>query len=62
MTKTTAERQREWREKRKAQGYEMHTVWLDPDVAKKLNERLRNSEKKQSDRQQLINQTLRENL
>lgn len=60
--KTTAGRQKEWRERRKAQGYEMHTIWLDPDVAKKLNDKLRKAEKVQSQRQEIINQVLRENL
>jgi len=34
--KDTATRQREWRARRKAEGYRMTTVWLDPDTAKLL--------------------------
>jgi len=57
--KTNAHRQKEWRDKRKADGYEMHTVWLDPDVAEHLNKYLDESEKPQAERTRLINEAVR---
>ena len=60
--KSAAERQKAWREKRKAEGYQMHTVWLDPDVSAKLEDRLGEVENKQSKRQELINKLLRKSL
>jgi hypothetical protein len=57
--KTNADRQKEWRDKRKADGYEMHTVWLDPDVAEQLNKYLDGSEKPQAERTRLINEAVR---
>lgn len=40
----------------------MHTVWLDPDVSAKLEDRLGEVENKQSKRQELINKLLRKSL
>jgi hypothetical protein len=60
--KTSAQRQQEWRNKRKAEGYQMHTVWLEPDVAKALDAVIQGSESKQADRQKVINQWLRKSL
>jgi hypothetical protein len=60
--KTSAQRQQQWREKRKADGYQMHTIWLEPDVAKALDAAIRDSETKQADRQKVINQWLRKSL
>ena len=57
--KTNANRQKAWRDKRKADGYEMHTVWLDPDVAEHLNKHLDGSEKPQAERTRLINEAVR---
>ena len=57
--KTNADRQKAWRDKRKADGYEMHTVWLDPDVAELLNKYLDGSEKPQAERTRLINEAVR---
>jgi hypothetical protein len=57
--KTNADRQKAWRDKRKADGYEMHTVWLDPDVAEQLNKYLDGSEKPQAERTRLINEAVR---
>ena len=57
--KTNADRQKAWRDKRKADGYEMHTVWLDPDVAEQLNKYLDGSEKPQAERTRLINKAVR---
>lgn len=61
-TKTSAQRQQQWREKRKAEGYQMHTVWLEPDVAKAIDAALKDSETKQAVRQKIINQCLRKCL
>jgi hypothetical protein len=60
--KTSAQRQQQWREKRKAEGYQMHTVWLEPDVAEALDAAIRDSETKQTDRQKIINDCLRKCL
>lgn len=57
--KSTAERQRQWRKKRAEQGYEMHTVWLDPDVVQGLNRLMDGSEKPQAERTRLINEAVR---
>lgn len=57
--KTTAQRQRQWRENRKAQGYQQHTVWLDPDVASALDAAISESSAKQAERQRVINDCLR---
>ena len=57
--KSTAERQRQWRKKRAEQGYEMHTVWLDPDVVQGLNRLLDGSDKPQAERTRLINEAVR---
>lgn len=59
--KSVADRQREWRKKRREAGYQMLTVWLDPDVVGKLESRLK-STTKQAERQQLVNEVLRQNL
>lgn len=56
--KSNSERQKEWRKRRKEQGYEMHTFWLEPDVADLVNEALKDSENKQKDRTKLINKAL----
>jgi hypothetical protein len=60
--KTSAQRQQEWRNKRKAEGYQMHTIWLEPDVAQALDAVIQGSENKQADRQKVINQWLRKSL
>lgn len=60
--KTSAQRQQQWREKRKAEGYQMHTVWLEPDVTKALDAVIEDSETKQADRQKIINECLRKYL
>ena len=57
--KTNADRQKAWRDKRKADGYEMHTIWLDPDVAQGLSRLLDGSEKPQAERTRLINEAVR---
>jgi hypothetical protein len=57
--KSTAERQRQWRKKRAEQGYEMHTIWLDPDVAQLLNEKISGSDTPQAERTKLINQSVK---
>jgi hypothetical protein len=58
--KTAAERQKEWRERYKAQGYQMITVWLEPDVAKALGKVSIESDKPFAERQKIINLALRE--
>lgn len=60
--KTTAQRQRQWREKRKAEGYQQHTIWLDPDVAAALDVAIQGAESKQAERQRMINVALRKAL
>lgn len=60
--KTLSERQRQWRDKRKKEGYQMHTIWLEPDVARGLDGLLEGSEKKQVDRQRIINEILRKSF
>lgn len=60
--KTAAQRQRQWRDKRKAEGYQMHTFWLDPDVAQALDRVTEGSGSKQADRQRVINDALRQVL
>lgn len=57
--KSNSERQKAWRDKRKADGYEMHTIWLDPDVAESLGKCLDESEKPQAERTRIINEALR---
>jgi hypothetical protein len=57
--KTVAQRQQQWRAKRKEAGYQMHTVWLDPDVAQALDSVIEGAGSKQADRQRLINQYIR---
>ena len=59
---TDAERQKRRRQRRKDQGYEMHTIWLDPDVAKLINERVKDSPTPQAARQKLINELLLKHL
>jgi len=56
--KTTAERQKAWRTKRKAEGFSVVTVWLEPDVAREL-ERVTGGQKQHTERQRIINQALR---
>lgn len=60
--KSAAERQRQWRQNRKADGYQMHTVWLDPDIATALDQAIESAEPKQAKRQQIINEALRKLL
>ncbi len=60
--KSNSERQKEWRKRRKEQRYEMHTFWLEPDVADLVNEALKDSENKQKDRAKLINEALKKHL
>jgi len=60
--KPNAARQKAWRDKRKQEGYQMVTLWLDPDVAQALDTKLAGSAKKQADRQRLVNQVLRDHL
>jgi len=57
--KTNADRQKAWRDKRKSDGYEMHTIWLEPDVVQGLNRLLDGSEKPQAERTRLINDAVR---
>ncbi len=57
--KTSAQRQQEGRKKRKAEGYQMHTVWLEPDVAQALDAVIQDSDTKQADRQRIVNECLR---
>jgi hypothetical protein len=58
--KTTATRQREWRARRKAEGHQQVTVWLDPDTAKLLDEMVNRQDKpKQTARQNIINKAIR---
>jgi uncharacterized protein (DUF4415 family) len=51
--KTPAERQKAYRERRKAEGYEWIRVRLDPDVAAALKG------KTHTDKQEIINRALR---
>lgn len=60
--KTSAERQREWRKARKEEGWQMHTIWLEPDVAKALDKAISASVKPQSERQKIINEALLKTL
>lgn len=60
--KTTAERQREWRQRRRDEGYEMHTVWLDPDVAELLAGATGGHRAPQGERQRIINDALRKHF
>jgi len=60
--KSNAERQRQWRQQRIEQGYEMHTVWLDPDVADLINAKLNDSNTPQAERTKLINDAIRASL
>ena len=58
--KTTATSQREWRARRKAEGHQQVTVWLDPDTAKFLDEMVSRQDKpKQTARQDIINKAIR---
>jgi hypothetical protein len=60
-SKDTATRQREWRARRKAEGYRMTTVWLDPDVVELLDGMVEDSEKTpQAARTELINEAIRQ--
>lgn len=60
--KSTADRQREWRKRQKEQGYQMLTVWLDPDVSEALKTAVMKSDTPQAERQKLINYALRKLL
>jgi hypothetical protein len=60
--KSSSERQKAWRDRRKAEGYEMHTIWLDPDVADSLAKYLEGADKPQAERTRLINEAVREML
>jgi len=60
--KTSAERQKEWRDRYRAKGYQMLTVWLDPDVAAALTQAVIESDTPSVDRQKLINSVIRELL
>lgn len=60
--KTSAERQREWRQRRLAEGYRMHTVWLDPDVSEQLEGVIEGHRAPQGERQRLINEALRKHF
>ena len=58
--KTTATRQREWRARRKAEGQQQVTVWLDPDTGKLLDGMVGKQDKpKQTARQDIINKAIR---
>lgn len=57
--KTSAQRQKQWRDRRKADGYQMITIWLEPDVARALDAAVNDSGTKQAERQRVINQSLR---
>jgi hypothetical protein len=60
MAKDVAERQKEWRARRKAEGYRMVTVWLDPDVVQILDGLIAKHERTpNSARAELINQAIR---
>jgi metal-responsive CopG/Arc/MetJ family transcriptional regulator len=60
-SKDTATRQREWRARRKAEGYRMTTVWLDPDVVELLDGLVESSDKSsQAARAELINEAIRQ--
>jgi hypothetical protein len=57
--KDTATRQREWRAKRRAEGQQMVTVWLDPDTGKLLDSIVSKQGKpKQTARQDVINKAI----
>ena len=59
-SKDTATRQREWRAKRRAEGRQMVTVWLDPDTGKLLDDMVSKQDKpKQTARQDIINEAIR---
>lgn len=58
--KTNAQRQKGWRDKRKAEGYQTHLVWLEPDVAAKLDRMIGKAGKKHVERQRIINQAIRQ--
>lgn len=60
IAKTSAQRQRQWRENRKALGYQQHTIWIDPDVASALDAAITASRAKQAERQRVINECLRQ--
>ena len=59
--KTTAERQKAWRQSKKQEGFEQVAVWLDPDVSMAL-ERATQGQKKHAERQRVINEALRKFL
>lgn len=56
--KDTASRQREWRAKRRAEGHQMITVWLDPETAGVLDD-LVGDQPKQKARQEIIRKAIR---
>jgi len=60
--KTAAQRQREWRQRQREAGFRQHTVWIEPDIAERMQERVKGSDSPQSERQRLINDALREYL
>jgi len=59
--KTTAERQKAWRTKRKAEGFSVVTVWLEPDVVTMLDA-VAKGPGQHAERQRIINAALREFL
>jgi hypothetical protein len=61
MAKDTAVRQREWREKRKAEGYQMLTVWLEPETAQMLEDMAERNqdESKLAAKTRLVNEAIR---
>ena len=59
--KSTAERQKAWRQKREAEGFKMVTVWIDPDVSQEL-EAVTGGQSRHTERQRIINEALRQYL
>jgi uncharacterized protein (DUF4415 family) len=59
--KTTAERQKAWRQAKKKEGFEMVTIWLDPDIAQDLK-RVTKGQRRHTERQRVINEALRRYL
>jgi len=60
--KTSAERQKEWRQRKASEGYTMISIWFDPDVSAVVGKAVEESETPHSDRQKLINSAIRELL
>ena len=54
--KSNAERQKEWRQRMKDQGYRREVVWLDPDIRELVDKKLKASP--QASLNKLINDAL----